>query len=315
MSEPTDTPEGGVIRDRPLLDLTSARSEEDLAHIEKLIDVATVLIPESLSAALTKIEMVRVAAVIPVPDDVRGARVLTGHVKMSGEALAGPNLAGQVLVVTGSLVFTSPVTEARCGGIVSTGSVLAPRGSESALGGVFTRVTGSVNYFPYTEGQQIKDVSGQTRLRGEFFANPAGTPSDILLVTGQVVVSSPIEKVGFEQVVVAGQLIVPRESELVLTPALNVLGQVLWYEGAPPRIFIGNETFSRAFFELLEPTGLALIGDVVIEPDVTLDLVREKITNIVLIGNIRAPKSVIPILQVLATEKFGTIEPLDDDAG
>jgi hypothetical protein len=308
----TDRRPTGVIEDVEILDLTPMTSAEDLAGITRISDVAIVLVPESLMPVAVGIPMDDVAMVVPVPDGAQ-VRKHTGSLVMGGEALAGPGAEDAVLVVMGTLILTSPVTFVGFRQVVVIGMVLAPRGSESALGAGLTRVTGSVDYYPYTEGQDIQVSTGQLRMGGEALANPAGNPGDVLVVAGQIVVTSPAPKLGYRRIVVAGQFLAPRESQPVLGPALVVKGQLAWYSGQP-RFFIGKERFGRGFFELVdEPLALALVGRFEFDPDVPPALLREKVGEITLVGKIIAPKQLVGVLQLLTTEKIGVIAVAEDD--
>jgi hypothetical protein len=308
----TDRRLEGVIRDVAVLDLTPLTAAEDLAGITRIEDVAIVLAPESLMPAVVGIPMDDVAMVVPVPDGVQ-VHNHTGALVMGGEALAGPEAENAVLVVTGTLVLTSPVPKVAYRQVIVIGLVLAPHGSEAALGAGLTRVTGSVDFYHAAERQEVKVSTGQLRVDGEFLANPAGGPDDILVVAGQLIVTGPVAKVGYRRFVVAGQLLAPRDAQAVLGPALVVKGQLAWYSGQP-RIFVGKETFGRSFFELLDrPASLALLGRFDIDPDVPPELLREKIQDITLIGKLVAPRRLIGALQLLTTEKVGTITAAQDD--
>jgi hypothetical protein len=108
-------------------------------------------------------------------------------------------------------------------------------------------------------------------------------------------------------------MLAPRDAQAVLGPVLVVKGQLAWYTGQP-RIFVGKETFGRSFFEFLDrPTSLALLGRFDIDPDVPPDLVREKIQDITLVGKLVAPRQLVGALQLLTTEKIGTITVAQDD--
>jgi hypothetical protein len=308
----TDRRLEGVIRDVAMLDLTPLTSAEDLAGITRLEDVAIVLAPESLMPAVVAIPMDDVAMVVPVPDGVR-VHNHTGALVMGGEALAGPEAENAILVVTGTLVLTSPVPKVAYQQVIVIGLVLAPYGSESALGAGLTRVTGSVDFYPSAERQEVKVSTGQLRADGELLANPTGGPDDILVVAGQLIVTGPVAKVGYRRVIVAGQMLAPRDAQAVLGPALVVKGQLAWYTGQP-RIFVGKETFGRSFFELLDrPASLALMGRFDIDPDVPSDLLREKIQDITLVGRLVAPRQLVGALQLLTTEKIGTITVAQND--
>jgi hypothetical protein len=303
----------GVIQDVALLDLTSMTSAEDLAGITRISDVAIVLVPESLMPAAVGIPMDDVAMVVPVPDGVE-VREHTGALVMGGEALAGPDVENAALVVTGTLILTSPVPRVAYRQVIVMGLVLAPHGSESALGAGLTRVTGAVDYYPYAEGQDIKVSTGQLRASGAVLANPTGGPDDILVVAGQLIVTGPVAKVGYRRIVVAGQVLAPQDSQPVLGPAVIVKGQLIWYTGEP-RFFVGKERFGRSFFELLDqPLSLALVGRFEIDPEVPPELLREKVEQITLVGKLVAPAQLVGLLQVLTTEKVGEITVAEDDS-
>jgi hypothetical protein len=69
------------------------------------------------------------------------------------------------------------------------------------------------------------------------------------------------------------------------------------------------------FFRLLEHTvSLVVLADLAIEPGVTEDALREKVTDIVLFGDLTAPAELVPVLQVLAADAYGTIRA-DDGSG
>jgi hypothetical protein len=98
----------GVIQDVAVLDLTPMTSAEDLAGITRISDVAIVLVPESLMPAVVGIPMDDVAMLVPVPAGVQ-VREHTGASVMGGEALADPGAENAALIVTGTLILTSPV--------------------------------------------------------------------------------------------------------------------------------------------------------------------------------------------------------------
>jgi hypothetical protein len=308
----TDRRLSGEVKDVALLDLTPLTSAEDLAAVTRIRDVAIVLVPETLMSAVVGIPMDDVAMVIPVPDGVE-VRNHTGALVMGGEALAGPAVENAILIVTGTLILTSPVQQVSYRQVIVTGLVLAPHGSEPALGAGLTRVIGSVDYYPYAEGQEVKVSTGQLRAGGEELANPAGGPDDILVVAGQLVVTGPVTKVGYRRIVVAGQLLAPRESQPVLGPVATVKGQLAWYTGQP-RFFIGRDRLGRSFFELVDqPLTMALVGRFEIDPDVPAELLREKVQEITLVGKLIAPRQLVGVLQLLTTEKVGKIMAAEDD--
>lgn len=296
----------GRIEKLPLLDLTGVSSPEQVRAITSISKVALVLVPRSLSGELAAVPMDKVAAVIPVPDGAE-ATVLTGMTVMGGEALAPADGADAVLVVTGGLVLSSVVERVTYRQVIVTGLVLAPRGSEPALGAGLTRVTGAVHYYDRAEGQDFKTISGQATISADTLANEGGNPQDILIAAGQITVTGRVETLGFQRILAAGQLFVPRDSERILAPALSAEGQVIWYAGQP-RFFTGDQRFSRGFFELVdEPIALALVGSFVFDDDVSPQLLRETVSEITLVGEVTAPAELVPVLQLLTVENYGRI--------
>lgn len=306
----TSTEATGVIEGVPLLDLSHATSADDLAHISAIRSVATVVVPEQLASALTRIPMESVAQVIHAAEGAH-VRVHTGAVLLGGDALAEPGGDNEVLVVTGGLIVTSPIERIGFRQVFVTGAVVAPYGSESALGAGLTGVTGAVVYYRLGEDQRFHQLNGTTRISGESMANPGRSPDDILLANGQLLITSPVREVGYQQVIMSGQLLAPRESEPVLMPKLTLNGQAGWYDGTP-RFLVGDERYGKAFFELLDRESLAFVGDMVFEDDVTAEVLMESVTEIILVGEIRAPRDAVPAVQALTREKYGEILASED---
>jgi len=172
----TDRRLAGVIQDVAMLDLTPMTSAEELAGITRISDVAIVLVPESLMAAVVGIPMDDVAMVVPVPTGVE-VREHTGALVMGGEALADPDAENAALIVMGTLILTSQVPRVTYRQVIVMGLVLAPHGSESALGAGLTRVTGSVDYYPAAEGQEVKVSTGQLRASGRSWPTRTAVPT------------------------------------------------------------------------------------------------------------------------------------------
>jgi hypothetical protein len=303
-----DEPADGVLRGDGLVDFTHLRSAEDLSSVSRIEDVGAVLVPEALAAAYAAIPASNVGATIFVPDGVN-LRVHTGSLAVAGDGLGA---AEDMLVVVGMLIITSPVTGVVPKRMTVVGSVLAPRGSEQALGPALAGGVGSVSYYRYAEGQDVKQLTGQAKLSGATLANPAGQADDILVVVGQVAVSSPVTTVGYAQVIVAGRFIAPEASRDVLEPRMQAQGQVAWYRSDDPRIIFEDTRLGPDFFRLLDhPVSLLVLGDLSIAPDVTESMVREKITDVVLFGDVTAPAGLVGLLQVLVTDAYGTIRAAD----
>lgn len=300
--------DGVVIKDQPVVDFSHLKSPEDLAAISRIEDVAMVIVPESLAAAYAAIPSSDIASTVYVPDGVN-VRTHTGMLVVGGDGIGS---ADDVLIVVGMLVITTPVTSPVPRRIHVIGSVLAPRGSEQLLGQALAGGTGGVTYYQYTDGQEVKLVSGQSRLSGAMLANPAGRPDDILIAAGQVVVTGEVATVGYRTVIIAGQVAAPAAGRDVIEPAVQIQGQAGWYEGGAPRIFNGDATLGADFFRLLDhPVSLVVFGDLTIAAGVSEATMREKITGITVFGDAVAPPELMGILQVLATDVFGDIRASD----
>jgi hypothetical protein len=240
---------------------------------------------------------------------------MTGQVTLSGEALAnadGPQ--DEVLVVAGQLIITTPVQRVGFAQLITMGQVVAPVGSETALGAGLSRMSGQVVYYPYTPGAAVHVLCGSTRITGAELANTRGQPTDILVAVGQLVIVGAIASVGYELVVAVGHIVAPREYESALAGRLSALGGQIVFSAAPARLFNGKDSFSAAFFELLDdPTTLVLDGKFAIEADVSAELLKRKVAEIVLNGKIIAPRALVPMLQILTVARDGKISA-DDDA-
>jgi hypothetical protein len=305
-SEPAD--DRRVISGQAVADFSHFTSPEELAAIGRIEEVGTVIVPQSLAAAYSRISTSDVGATVYVPDGAN-VRVHTGSLTVSGDGLGA---AEDVLVVIGMLVITSPVTGEVPRQVTVVGLVLAPRGSEAALGRVLGGGAGSVSYYRYAEGQDFKVLSGQVKLSGAMLANPGGQPGDVLIAAGQVIVTGPVTEVGYAQVIVAGQLIAPAASRDLLEPRIQIAGQSAWYRADDPRVILEDIRVGPDFFRLLDhPVSLVLLGDMTVASGVSEDMVREKITDVILLGDITAPPELVPVFQVLTTEAFGEIRATD----
>jgi hypothetical protein len=287
MSE-TETPTGRpgrVVKDEAILDLSHFTEPAQLAAISRIEDVAVVVVPESLAAAYAAIPTTDVASTLYVPSGVN-VRLQTGSLTVGGDGLGAEN---DVLVVIGLLLITSPVTGPVPKRIYVVGSVLAPRGSEQLLGPALAGGTGAVSYYDYSGDQHVKVLSGQVRLSPAVLANAAGRPDDILVVAGEVVVTGE-----------------------VLEPAIEMQGQVTWYEGANPRVFNGSVSIGPDFLRLLPaPTSLVVLGDLMFEEAVTEAAVQEKVAGLAVFGDVIAPAGLIGVVQFVATDVFGDIMTSD----
>ncbi|KIL38265.1 hypothetical protein SD70_27465 [Gordoniibacillus kamchatkensis] len=159
-------------------------------------------------------------------------------------------LQATVIENMGVLDLTSKKTDDLSGisEIRNVGVILAPQFLMDALLKVPQKNVGMTVTIPDTPGK-IKLLTGQLTLSGEIFANSAGSEEDILVIAGQTIITSPIENVGFNEIIIAGQLIAPKVSEAALAGAVTKLaGQIAYYHSQLPRLFLGNDSLPKAFF-------------------------------------------------------------------
>lgn len=297
-----------VLHHRPVVDFRHLTSPEQLAGIARIEDVALVLVPESLAAAYLAIPAHKVAATVYVPEGAN-VRTHTGLMAVPGDGIGAED---DVLIVTGALIVTSPITGPLPRRIHVTGSVLAPHGSETALSPVLADGTGNVSYYRHAEGQGIKLLTGTVRLSGVTLENRSGRPDDILIAAGEVVVTGRPSTVGYGQVIVAGEVAAPEGSREVMEPVLDVQGEIAWYPGDNPRTFHGGTSLGAGFFrQLEEPEVIVSFGKLEILPDVTESLLRDKVRSFTLFGRTTAPAELVGVVQFLATDVFGSIQASD----
>jgi len=194
--------------------------------------------------------------------------------------------------------------------ISQVGVVLVP---ESLMSGFLALPMEKVGAtVPVPTGENVRLVTGQMKTTGEALGS-AGREEDVLVVAGQLLVTTPVEHVGYGEIIVAGQVYAPEGSEGALTAVISRLtGQVFYYSGKP-RFFVGSERFGGGFFEVLEgPMAMILVGDFTIERGVPAELLKEKVSQILLAGNLQAPQELLPLVQVLTVEKAGNLSALGE---
>ena len=195
----------------------------------------------------------------------------------------------------------------------AVGAILVPEPLLARLLTIPMERVGTV--VPVPAGDNVRVVTGQMRTTGDALANVGGDPGDILFVVGQLLLSTPVQTVGYAKLVVTGQVLAPYGSEAALTSGITrLLGQVV-YHAPNARIMFGQEQVTADFFALLaEATQLVIVGTLRLEDDVTADLLRARVQSIILFGTLIGPRPLIPMLQFLTTEKFGAILAADDVA-
>ncbi|MEV6633539.1 hypothetical protein AB0M54_22600 [Actinoplanes sp. NPDC051470] len=300
--------ERGVIDAQGMLDLSHLTSPDQLAAITRISRVGVVVVPESLAGAYAAIPAEDVGSTVFLPDGVK-PRVHVGPLVVGGDGIGSPD---EILIVVGVLVVIGAVTGDLPQRISVVGSVFAPRGSEAALGRVLGGGVGTVSYYRHQEGIRVKTLSGQIQLSGSSLANLTGEPTDILVAAGQLIITGEIGDVGYDQILIAGQLIAPAAGQAQLEARMDAQGQVVWYRSADPRVFLEDVELGPGYFRLLDhQISIIAFGAVTISAGVTAELLREKVADVVLFDDVVAPAEVVPALQVLTTIAMGQIRVAD----
>ena len=188
--------------------------------------------------------------------------------------------------------------------ITEVGCILIPPYLAPALMRIHMENVGAI--IPVPEGENIKLRIGQTYLTGEALAS--GGAEDTLYVIGQLFITSPVTSVGYKEISVHGQMFAIRGSESALGSKLGSVQGQTFYLPAGARTLMGDESLGQEFLDLLPaPTAFVVMGTLTIEDDVTLELLKSKVTEFVLMGQIRVPKTLHALVQVLTVEKMGEI--------
>lgn len=305
------------VRDRvingPVADLTGYRTAEELAGITQ-INAGAMVVRESLAAAAARIPA-NVGGTITVPDDL-AVRIQAGMATLGGDAFAPEDGPETALVVVGGLVVTGPVEQVTYRQISVVGMVLMPKGSESVLGGHLTSLIGGARTYEYDEAAQVRGQAGDTTLSAAMIANENGHPQDVLLASGEVLIDEQIEKVGYQTIIVSGRLIAPRDSRDRLGSKLELAGEGFWYRGTNPRVVGGDETYDADFLSLVdEPLSLIVTGHLTFAEDVTNELIKKAVADIVLTGAITVPPAGQAAVRLLNREGGGAIVITGDTPG
>jgi hypothetical protein len=182
--------------------------------------------------------------------------------------------------------------------------VLIPEELAGALASI--RMENVAGVIPVATGANLKLLIGQIKLTGEALA--AAKEDEIWIIAGQAHITTSVENFTGRELQIYGHVFAPRGSEAALAGAITKMQGQINYVPAEARLLMGDESWGREFFELLpKPSAFFIMGHLSIEGDVTVDLLKEKVTEIALVGHIEAPKSLVPLLQVLTVENLGQI--------
>ncbi len=194
--------------------------------------------------------------------------------------------------------------------ITNVGVVLVRESIAARLGMIPMHNVGAVVAVP--DAAKVICQTGNIRLAGEALGAP-GHEDEALVLTGAVVITSPVERLAYRSLIVVGALVAPRGSEAALSAA-SVTGSVSYYSpGSSLRMVLGDERYGREFLGYLqEPLSLVVLGNLSFEPDIPVALLQDKVREITLLGVIRAPEKLLPLVQALTVDNIGVIKGLDD---
>jgi len=207
--------------------------------------------------------------------------------------------------------FTAPEDLSGISRIHDVGLILIPESLAPALAKVELEDVGAV--VPIPEGGKVTCFTGQTKLTGE--ALEKGDSESTLLLVGQTFITTPCRTVGYRDIRVHGQLFATRGSEAALSSKMTSMNGQNFYLPANPRFVMGELELTADYLNLLpEPAPLVVMGALRVSNDVSAELLKSKILEIVLMGEITAPKRLLPLLEVLTPEKMGDISATDGDS-
>ena len=202
---------GGKYEDLPLLDLRR-HSPEATAAIRKIEDVTLLLLSERNAGHLVA-KMEDVDAVVTLPDgDDSQVVIRTGQVELAGEALSSDAAANQILVASGEIVITPPITECRYRQMHVTGQLLVPRSGRAAVSAALTTMSGQMSTYP--DDMPIRTVNGNAEYDAAFL-NLLDRP-ECVVVNGKLTLADDVTddllkaKVG--EIVLNGQVSAPRSA-------------------------------------------------------------------------------------------------------
>jgi len=196
----------------------------------------------------------------------------------------------------------------RTSSLENIGAILVPENMLDSLMNISMKNVGSI--IPIPSGEKYKLRTGQMTLSANFLAS--GEEDTLLILSGQIIIKETPTKIGFKGLHVNGQLMAPEDSKDLLEQAIDrSSGQILYYKGKNPKTLTGEQSFSRKFFELIEePVTLILVGESTFEGSIPDDLLREKIADLIVVGELKAEKDVVPVLQLIASSVTGVISTI-----
>jgi len=179
---------------------------------------------------------------------------------------------------------------ARIKSIRNVANIIVPESLAGALAGI--PMKNVANVVPVPDGAVVNAHVGALTMDGAALAAQGERPT-VLLVTGALVITSPVQRVGIHSILTVGAVVAPEGSEAALTPALRrTVGRVAyypWVEGQAVRVFQGD---TRVKGEILAnagggPDDIAIVAGTLV---VTGPVPRLGFRRIVVVGAMVAPE-------------------------
>jgi hypothetical protein len=175
--------------------------------------------------------------------------------------------------------------------IRNVANVIVPESLAGALAAIPMRNV--ANVVPVPDGARVNAHVGAMTMSGAALA-AAGDAPTVLMLTGALVITSPVERVGLHSILTVGAVIAPEGSEAALTPALRrTVGRIVyypWVEGQATRVFQGD---TRVKGDVLAnpgggPDDIAIVAGTLV---VTGPVSTVGFRRIVVIGTLVAPEA------------------------
>jgi hypothetical protein len=179
---------------------------------------------------------------------------------------------------------------ARIKSIRNVANVIVPESLAGALAAIPMRNV--ANVVPVPDGAILNAQVGALTMDGAALAAQRDRPT-VLLVTGVLVITSPVERVGLHGILTVGAVVAPEGSQAALTPALlRTVGGVVyypWVEGQAVKVFQGD---TRVKGEILAnagggPDDIAIVAGSMV---VTSPVASVGFRQIVVVGSLLAPE-------------------------
>ena len=191
--------------------------------------------------------------------------------------------------------------------IEKVGVILIPEQFVAALHTIPMQEVGGI--MPIPKDLKIRVYTGQIRLTGDALA--AGPEDTTLVIVGQCVICAPVTAIGYRDIRICGQILIPEGGEAVIQAKLSqLIGQTYAYPPGDVRMMVGEQAeWDAAFLSALPaPTTFVMIGSqLTVAKDITTALLVEKVRRLICVGcQLKAPQTVLPHIKALAPDHTGS---------